>query len=93
MLFKSQQDIATIDEISEAYVQYFFVNEDGERTGKWVGVVDGWSRDYNVLRDMLHWQLSEYEKISHNKVRSWKTVSGAIKFIKYKYKDQCNAKL
>lgn len=85
--FETEQDIVTLDEITEPYVQYFFVDETGKRTGKWVGVLDSWFDDeYVVFRNIYSFQLNICESKA-NRARKWKTVSGAIRFIKYKYKD------
>lgn len=87
MRFDTEQDIATLDEVTEPYVQYFFVDNDGKRTGKWVGILDSWFDDqYIVLREIYSFQLSIVES-KRNRARKWKTVSGAIRFIKHKYKD------
>ena len=90
--FTQEKEICSLDEIEQDGVKYWFVDENGKRTGKWVWVEKNYEAGeiyFTVNRKMYRHQLYDFE-LSGNCVRSWKTLNGAIRFCQRKYADLVN---
>lgn len=89
-LFTEEKEISSLDEIKDHSIKYWLLDENGKRTGKWVWIEINYEDGetyYTVSRKIYRSQLYDFE-LNGNYVRSWKTVNGAIRFVKREYADR-----
>lgn len=86
-LFKEEKEIKSLDEVEQHSIKYWLLDENGERTGKWVWIEINHEYGeiyYTLQRKIYRSQLYDFE-VSGNYVRTWKTLNGAICFAKKTY--------
>ena len=74
-------EIKSIDEITEQDTKYFFVDESGNRTGKWIEIEQNARLGNKFCINYYAHFYQFYNFVTKgNYVRTWKTFNGALRY-------------